>query len=152
MARLKVIPPPLYFVACLAVASLAHGVHPLDVSALPFRILMTIGSIVMAIGAAIGFWAVRTMGNAQTPPEPWKQPVQLVTSGPFAHSRNPIYVAFLFIMIAIGIMMNSVWIVAAVVPLVILLDRLVIRREEVFLSELFGDDYRAYRSRVRRWL
>ena len=92
------------------------------------------------------------MRQSHTPVEPWKTPVQLVTSGPFRFSRNPIYVMFILVLISIGIAANSIWFLAASPLLVLLLDRVVITREEAWLEELFGSEYTSYKSRVRRWL
>jgi protein-S-isoprenylcysteine O-methyltransferase Ste14 len=49
-------------------------------------------------------------------------------------------------------MINSAWLAAASVLLPLLIDRLVIRREEVVLASVFGPQYQAYKARVRRWL
>jgi protein-S-isoprenylcysteine O-methyltransferase Ste14 len=49
-------------------------------------------------------------------------------------------------------MLNNWWGLAAVIPLVYLLQQLVIRREETYLEQKFGDSYLAYKHRVRRWL
>jgi len=54
--------------------------------------------------------------------------------------------------VGFALVMNSMWIVLMAVPVLLLLRNLVILKEERYLEGLFGDDYRAYRKRVRRWL
>jgi len=105
----------------------------------------------MAIAALLGGLALGEMKKLKTPAEPWKRPVRLATGGPFRFSRNPIYLAFFFILAAIGVMADSAWIVGSIALLWIALDRFVVRREEEFLAHLFGEEYQSYKARVRRW-
>ena len=100
----------------------------------------------------LGGWALLVMVKRRTPVEPWKDPLHLVTSGPFRWTRNPLYVTLSTLLLALAIMANSAWLGAFAVVLPLLLDRLVIRREEEILERTFGSDYTTYKDRVRRWL
>jgi protein-S-isoprenylcysteine O-methyltransferase Ste14 len=75
-----------------------------------------------------------------------------VSSGIFSISRNPIYVALCFANIGIGLILNSWWVLVSFIPAAILVYLITIKSEESYLERKFGDEYLAYKSRVRRWL
>ena len=146
------IPPPVYFLACLIVGSVLQYVHPLRLGPYSFRAGAIAGVIVLALAATMGMSAALLMMRRRTPIEPWKDPVHLVTSGPFRVSRNPLYLTLTMVLIAVSIIANSIWLLIAGAVLLLLLDRVIVRREERVLHQVFGDEYRSYKSRVRRWI
>lgn len=150
--RLHVIPPPLFWLACLVAGSLVQYMRPFPLAPYSFVSGMIAGSIVFLLAASIGLWAFRTMHRHRTPVEPWRDPVRLVTSGPFRFTRNPLYVSLTLTLAGLALMVNSAWLAGAAVLLPVLLDRFVVIREEAVLSEMFGQEYADYRERVRRWV
>ena len=76
----------------------------------------------------------------------------LVTTGIHGWSRNPIYVGMFILYAGIGLAACSPWALILIVPLAIILRYGVVAREEAYLGRRFGDAYRAYKTRVRRWL
>jgi protein-S-isoprenylcysteine O-methyltransferase Ste14 len=77
----------------------------------------------------------------------------LVTDGVFARSRNPVYVGATMMMLGLGLLADSSWVLLIVFGIgVPLLHFGVILPEEQYLTETFGDEYAAYRKKVRRWL
>jgi protein-S-isoprenylcysteine O-methyltransferase Ste14 len=76
----------------------------------------------------------------------------IVTAGPFRYSRNPIYVALTLLYLGIGMVLNALWVLLLIVPVIAVMQRGVIAREERYLERKFGDEYRRYQVRVRRWL
>ena len=92
------------------------------------------------------------MKRLKTPIQPGQIPARLVTTGPFRFTRNPLYVALLLVLTALAIMENSLWLAFGTGALWLLLDRLVVVREEVQIRQTFGSEYSAYAARVRRWL
>ena len=89
--------------------------------------------------------------KARTHIEPWKPSTALVTSGLFSFSRNPIYLAFCIITVGVGLLVNSLWVVISALPVAVLIQELVIRKEAAYLENQFGDEYLEYKNRVRRW-
>ncbi len=150
--RLKVIPPPLYFLACLLAGSVIHYRRPVPLGPYSFELGAGVGVFTLALAGTLGGWALLEMTRHRTPVEPWKNPIRLVTSGPFRLSRNPLYLTLTTVIVALSIIANSAWLLAAGVALLLLLDRLVVRREEVVLEDIFGSEYMTYKSRVRRWV
>lgn len=105
---------------------------------------------------AAGLWlmptAIRTFRAAGTPIETHRPSERIVTHGVYAYSRNPIYVSMVLLLVGLGIEINSVWVLALVVPFVLVLRFGVIGREERYLERKFGAEYLAYKRRVRRWI
>ncbi|MCZ4238087.1 isoprenylcysteine carboxylmethyltransferase family protein, partial [Staphylococcus equorum] len=79
-------------------------------------------------------------------------PRKLLVDGPFRVSRNPIYLADSLLYGGVALLWGSLWPWLLLPALVLVMQRGVIVHEERLLDQLFGEDYRAYRSRVRRWL
>ena len=145
--------PPVLYLACLLLGLALDRVLPLPL-AFPGAALtqwMAGGGLIL-IGVAIVAAGVRNFSRAATP-VPSNQPVRaLVTAGIHGWSRNPIYVGMFLIYAGIGIAARSPWVLVLALPLVIILRYGVVAREEAYLERRFGDAYRDYKARVRRWL
>ena len=92
------------------------------------------------------------MLKARTHFDPYKPTKRLLTQGVYSVSRNPMYLALNGLAIGIALAVNSVWMLATLLPALVVLRTGVIAREERYLDGLFGEEYRRYSSRVRRWL
>lgn len=75
-----------------------------------------------------------------------------MTSGPYRFTRNPIYIGLSAVYLGIAALAGSLWIALMLVPALFILQFGVVLREEAYLERRFGDDYRAYRARVPRWI
>jgi protein-S-isoprenylcysteine O-methyltransferase Ste14 len=112
----------------------------------------TAGGGLILLGVAIAAAGVRNFSRAATP-VPTNQPVRaLVTTGIHGWSRNPIYVGMFVIYAGIGLAARSPWVLVHTLPLAITVRYGVVAREEAYLERRFGDAYRDYKARVRRWL
>ena len=76
----------------------------------------------------------------------------LVTEGIFNHSRNPLYIGNILELAGLGVMSNSLFFVCIMLPFFLFVYQAIVRAEENFLLGKFGDEYRDYMSRVRRWI
>lgn len=111
------------------------------------------GSVVLfAIFGGVLLFALQSFRAHNTTVNPYGKPTTLITSGVFRYSRNPIYVGLLFVPLALAVALNSIWLVGAAALLFLLLHFGVVRPEERLLVTQFGDSYRTYFKRVRRWL
>ena len=90
--------------------------------------------------------------QAKTKIEPWHPTTTIIQKGLYRYSRNPVYLSFCIATVGVGLVLNSWWVVASVMLLKSLLERLVISREEAYLERKFGEHYFEYKQRVRRWL
>lgn len=103
-------------------------------------------------GLLLDGMAAGTFRRFGTAPEPWKPSTALVEAGPYKSSRNPIYVGFAITYAGLAVAMDSLWALALLIPCLVVVDRGVIVREERYLEAKFGQPYRDYKARVRRWL
>ncbi len=109
------------------------------------------GSLIL-IGIAMFAAGVGRFSRAATP-LPTNQPARaLVTTGIYRWTRNPIYLAFFLVYAGTGIVVRSPWILILALPLAITIRYGVVAREEAYLEQRFGDAYRDYKARVRRWM
>lgn len=111
-----------------------------------------LGWLAVGIGFALFAWTLFTFHRHRTTVNPYKAASTLCTEGPFRFSRNPIYVGDWFILAGVSLLMKTAWPLVFAPLIWALLRYGVIRHEEAHLEARFGDDYRAYRARVRRWL
>jgi protein-S-isoprenylcysteine O-methyltransferase Ste14 len=145
----KVVPPVYFFLTLILMAAL-HW-------ALPFgRILAPplayLGIPLIVAGMWLGGHAFRGFSKAGTPVVPFERSTALVTHGSYRLTRNPMYVGMVMILAGIALLLGTVgpWLP---IPLFVWIIRSsFILKEERFLEELFGQQYLAYKSRVRRWL
>jgi protein-S-isoprenylcysteine O-methyltransferase Ste14 len=144
------IPPPLLFVlpilATLALewfipSSFVHGA---------FRWLL--GALIFVAGIALTGGGFITQKRAGTDPIPFNPSTRIVAHGLYRFTRNPMYLGFAFCAFGLAILVNSVWMLLAVPIGLILIDRIVITREERYLERKFGEEYLSYKRRVRRWI
>ena len=143
------VPPPIIYAVPLVVGLLIHRWHPIRI--LPIGLGAPIGIGALLLGM-VGFSAVLSFRRAKTSPKPWKPTTALVTDGPYRLTRNPMYLGFTLLYLGIAFWVNSVWPVFSLPLILVVMQRAVIAREEAYLATLFGDEYRAYRRRVRRWI
>jgi len=142
--------PPAYFFACLAVMTALD--HYLPGRMLVEPPLTYLGWLPFAAGFAVALFIKRRFDREETPIRPGEESKALVTDGLFAHSRNPIYLAMIAGLLGIGVVLGSAT-PFAMVPVFAAIIRLrFIPMEEEMLEDTFGNIYRDYKSRVRRWL
>jgi protein-S-isoprenylcysteine O-methyltransferase Ste14 len=144
------VPPPVFFLAGLGAGWLLETVLP------PHRfppLVISVGSRALGVaGGALIVWAVVTFRRARTSVDPRKPATTVVTAGPYRFTRNPIYVSLALLTAALSLRMNLLGPLLLLPVVLVLVDRLVIAREERYLERKFGEEYRGYKSRVRRWL
>lgn len=108
--------------------------------------------MVIAIGLGLDLWAMATMMRTRTNILPNRAAGRLVTQGPFAISRNPIYLGNTMLMFGIGLAFNVLWLLPLGICAAALVERLAIRREEAHLALMFGPEWVAYATTTARWL
>lgn len=110
------------------------------------------GMALVLMALTIDLWCARILAQRETTILPHRTATSLVTEGPYAFSRNPIYIAHLALILGIGLSLAAPFIVSLVPLLAFGLQKLSIEPEERHLQDQFGDDYRAYLARTPRWL
>lgn len=141
------LPPPLVYAAALGVAWVLHSSLPL-----PFPKFPGTGWMLVALGGALMLWAAWTLFRHHTTVNPYAGVAHLVQSGPFAFSRNPIYLADSVVYFGVMLIWGNLW-PLLLYPLVwATIHYGVIRNEEAHLGAKFGDAYQKYCRHVRRWI
>ena len=110
------------------------------------------GLIVAAAFFGLGLWSVILFRKSGQNENPWKPTPQIVERGPFRITRNPMYLQMIIICIGVAVILANAWILLLIPLEGWVLKRLAILPEEAYLERKFGDTYRAYKNRVRRWL
>jgi protein-S-isoprenylcysteine O-methyltransferase Ste14 len=142
------VPPPVVAVgALLAQRALTPDAEP-SVARRLVAGALTAAGVSFSVNAARGF---RRRGTT-TNPVKLGASTALVTEGPFAYTRNPMYVGLAGALAANALARGSVRALLPVAGYVAVIDRLQIPREEASMASLFGEEYDAYRTRVPRWL
>ena len=144
------VPPPLVYLGAVVLGVGIDLAIPLPV--LPQAAALAAGAALLIVSAAVFGWAVRTLFAAGEHPEPDRPTAAIVSSGPYRFSRNPLYLAMAVFTVGVALLVNSGWGLTLVAPAVIAIHYLAIALEERYLEGKFGDDYRSYRGRVRRWI
>lgn len=147
-----VAPPPAIYLGALLAGLLLNYFFPLSIFFVPRAICLIAGIVLIAVAGFVIVAAFRAFSAAKTSVEPWKPTTAIVTSGVYARSRNPIYLAMTLLYAGAALLINSLWILLLVAPVLMLINFGVIAREERYLTGKFGDEYTAYKRRVRRWI
>ena len=90
--------------------------------------------------------------QTRTSPLPIKPTTAIVATGPYRFTRNPMYVGLAALYLGITLWVDSLWPVLFLPAVLFMIQRFVIAREERYLEAKFGDQYRGYKARVRRWI
>jgi len=106
-----------------------------------------VGVLLLVLGGGLVGWAVLAVGEISV-----ADPEQLITSGPYAFSRHPMYVGWSLIYLGVSLAANSAW-MAGLFPAAFGVTHFVdVKREERRLESVFGEAYLAYKENVRRYL
>lgn len=145
-----VVLPPLLYGSALVVVLALRWFWPMPIFGQAVALWSGLTLIVFAV--AIAIWGRRTMQAAGTNMSPLRPTTAVVTTGPFRFSRNPLYLALTLLYFGLTLAFNTWWGIVVLIPLLIIMHRGVVLREERYLEQKFGETYRKYRSTVRRYL
>ena len=141
-------PPPAYALAGAVVQHLLAGDHR------PGVLRKVAGAATAAASLALIGGSIQRFRERGTTVEPFRpdQASALVTSGPNAVTRNPMYVGMAGLLTAHALARGGILPALPVAAFVAVIDRVQIRPEEAALTAKFGEEYAAYCDRVPRWL
>lgn len=144
------VPPPLFYAAAVIAGWLLDRRGPLPIGGGPGRT-----ALAWALVAGWALLAASSIGlfrRRQTSMITLRPATALVTSGPYAFTRNPMYVSLALLAMAFALFLNTWWTGVLLVPTLAVVQQFVIVPEERYLRRRFGAAYDDYTRRVRRWL
>lgn len=145
--------PPFVFAGAGALAVALHVAWPLPWFGSPFSdFLFALGLLLGLAAVGLAASALRALAAARTTAGHKRAVDHLVVTGPYALSRNPVYLAAAMLTTAAALVAGIAWFLPAVILAGVLTQWLAIRHEERHLAERFGKRYRDYQKRVRRWI
>ena len=142
--------PPIVALMFIAIAYLLGRFVSLPLPAPP--IVRYIGLAMSFVGFLLGIGAFIEFRKAHTTLDPHGSARNLVTSGIYQFTRNPIYLGFLLMVIGLPLNSGLYWGIVMAPFYMMTMTRLVIEREEAYLEKKFKGPYSGYKARVRRWL
>lgn len=142
--------PPVFFLAGLLIAIGLHFKLPLaTLIAAPWTWL---GLLPLVLGLGITVMAARTFARAGTAIRPFHESSALVTSGMYRYTRNPMYLGMVLVLLGAAVLLGSLTPFAMPPLFALIIQMRFIRHEEAMLQNRFGEQYREFRARVRRWI
>jgi protein-S-isoprenylcysteine O-methyltransferase Ste14 len=150
-ARVRFPPPLVYLASILLGVGMRYTAGPLAVAAYRNLALMAGVAVLLAgLWLIVGAWTLfRRTGQD---PKPWKPTPEIVLSGPYRFTRNPMYLGLTCIQIGVGLALNNLWISLLAAFSLFAVHFIAVLPEENYLTEKFGDSYRGYLVKVRRYL
>lgn len=145
-----VVKPPQLFLITIVTGLLLQQLWPFSFASSVVAIWLGLSLISGCLGLMV--WADGTFKRWDTAVNPDHPTTQIIKTGPYRFSRNPMYLAFLLIQLGVGLALSSWWLLITLLPAWIILRWGVIAREEQYLRGLFGVEYLDYQTAVRRWL
>lgn len=144
--------PPALLAAVVAAAIALDRMMPLSWPGMDDAPARFIGLGAGLAGLVLLAWSALTLRRHHTTVLPNKGADALVTSGPYRFRRNPIYLADVLILLGLAELTKNIWLVGGALIFALLVTWLAIVPEERHLEAKFGDAYRAYKERTRRWI
>lgn len=139
------VPPPLIYAGLTGIGLVAHA-------SLASGLLMFVGTAGGLLGLALIVGSLDRFRRARVRPEPWQPAARLIIVGLYRYSRNPMYLGMTVLALGIAGTFASAPAAIGASVAALLIDRLVIRREETYLRRTFGQAYADYCRAVPRWL
>lgn len=139
-------PIPEAYLAALIVGVILNLFVPLSFLTWP-RLSGFLGSLVFLLGTLLAIWSVLAWAEADI-----SKPNKLIENGSYAFSRHPMYVAWFLIDLGVGLLFKSLWLILLLGLAAIYTHFFVVLTEERYMEGKFGQLYRSYKSRVRRYI
>lgn len=144
------VPPPLLYAGMFMLAVVLDGLLPLPTA--PDGLAGLVGHGLIGAGTALSLWSARCLRRSRTSLIPVRPTTALVVDGPYRFSRNPMYLGLAGVFLGVALAKQLLWAVLLAPVLLLVVTLLVTRKEEAYLEQKFGAEYRRYRVAVPRWL
>ncbi len=146
------IPPPLVCSGAIVVGVLLQAFVRALPLPLPVDARVGLTAVMGLLGLGIILAAIGSFRRTGQDPKPWKSTPEIVLTGVYGRTRNPMYVGMALLQTSLGVGLANGWIVALVPLVLVVIYATAIRHEEAYLERKFGEAYRTYKKSVRRWI
>lgn len=151
-ARVR-IPPPVLPAATILAGFLLQRIWPIGSGEIPGAWLQWVGiGLTVVASLVLGAWPLLLLLRSGQNPEPWKPTPRIVEVGPYRVTRNPMYLWMVLVCVGVALAFAIPWILILAPACACGLHKVAILPEEAYMDRRFGEAYRAYRRRVRRWI
>ena len=145
-------PPPLVFLGAILLGVIVQRMAvPLSLVFVP-GLRIAAGVLVLACGVSLVVSARILFKRTGQSPIPWKPTPELILQGPYRFTRNPMYVGVTLFVVGLGLTLNNLWISLFAAPALLAVHFIAVLPEERYLAEKFGERYRSFLARVRRYV
>lgn len=142
--------PPVFYVVATLIGLGIDYIYPLSFG---FQgMTETAGIIIVILGTLVTILGFKLFASNKQSPSVHASASQVYQSGIFGYSRNPIYLGVALWMLGGALYFDKAWIAIMMLPLLLFMNKVVIEKEEAYLEGKFGDEYRNYKKKVRRWI
>jgi protein-S-isoprenylcysteine O-methyltransferase Ste14 len=145
----RILPPFVFLAALIAMGALHYWLPGPEVVPNPWNRL---GWVPFVLSVLLAIHIKLKFDRHGTTIKPYETSTKLVTDGPFRWSRNPIYTGMVVALLGFFVALGTLTPIVVVPVFAWLIQSRFIAMEERMLEEAFGDDYRAFKARVRRWI
>jgi len=146
------VPPPLVFLGLLVAGVLLHRYVAPAPMALAQGIRIAAAAVAAVVGLILMGGAIGLFRRTGQDPKPWASTPEIISTGVYRITRNPMYVGMALVQTAIGVGLGNLWIVILVPVSVTIVYATAVRHEEAYLERKFGEPYTRYKAAVRRWV
>lgn len=152
-ASQKTPPPPFLYLGGFGIGWLIEQILPISIVSGNLKsVEAVIGWILVVTGLMIMITGLYKFKKAHTKITPNLRATQLITTGPYRFSRNPLYTGWAVTYIGVILVMNILWCFFTLAVVLVIFNKVIIPREEEYLRNEFGESYLLYCKQVRRWL
>jgi protein-S-isoprenylcysteine O-methyltransferase Ste14 len=146
------VPPPLIYVVFFIVSFLMQNLLPFNNFALHLTVTRVIGALLIVLYLLFFISALRRFILSKNTLVTIKPATSLETSGIYSVTRNPMYLSLVFLYSGLAVFFGNWWTLILLPLLVMVVQLYVIRKEEQYLQQAFGNYYDEYKRKVRRWI
>jgi len=144
--------PPVIFLVCLLAGGGLHALFRSALGSFPDAARPWVGGGLTALAGVVAAAAFWELHRFKTPFNPYRATTRIVQTGVFRFTRNPMYLSLALLLFAAAFLLNAFSFILMAMIFMVILNHGVIQPEETYLEKKFGDEYRAYTAKVRRWL
>ena len=146
------IPPPVVYLAAVIAGGLTDWYLWSVPLVLPGGVRFGAAAVAAALGIGVMVAAVGLFKRTGQDPKPWAPTPEIISTGVYRVTRNPMYLGMALLQAGIGLSLASVWILVLVPIVLAVVYVTAVRHEEAYLEGKFGAPYLSYKSSVRRWI